>query len=118
MRFLANENYPYPSILLLRKNGLEVISISENWSGISDEEVLSKAVDENLIILTFDRDYGELLFKYKRESPPAVIYYRIKGKTPQDAAIILFDLLDNQSIMIDNYFTVIEENAIRQRKLS
>ena len=59
MKFLANENFPYPSIKVLRDNGLEVYSIGEESSGISDEVVLNRAVVEDLIILTFDRDYGE-----------------------------------------------------------
>lgn len=55
--YLANENFPRPSIQLLRNNGLIVESIQENSPGISDEEVMIKAVKNNLIILTFDSDY-------------------------------------------------------------
>ncbi len=66
MKFLANENFPFPSIKFLRENGYEIISISEESSGIADSEVLQKASAENLIILTFDSDYGELIFKYKK----------------------------------------------------
>ena len=73
MKFLANENFPFPSIKFLREKGFEVISISEELSGVSDEEVLQKASLENLIILTFDRDYGELIFKYRKDNPPSFI---------------------------------------------
>ena len=58
MKFLANENFPSPSIKILRESGYEVVSIAEDFSRISDEEVLQKAVSENFIILTFYRDYG------------------------------------------------------------
>ncbi len=44
MRFLANENFPFPSMKILRKLGFEVKSISEDNFGISDEEVLRIAV--------------------------------------------------------------------------
>ncbi len=77
MKFLANENFPYPSIKILRDNDLEVFSIGEESGGISDIEVLNRAVIEDLIILTFDRDYGELLFKYRLDPPPAVVYFRL-----------------------------------------
>ncbi len=107
MKFLANENFPFPSIKLLRESGYEVLSISENLGGISDRTVLQKAVDENLIILTFDRDYGELIFKYQKQSPPAVVYFRVKGRSPNDAG----------EILLENYFTVIKATGIRQRKL-
>ena len=62
--FLANENFPRPSILLLREQGHTILSIQELYPGWSDREVLQKASSENLVILTFDRDYGELIFRY------------------------------------------------------
>ena len=62
--FLANENIPRPSILFLREMGYAVKSIQEDRQGVSDEEVLQIAIDEHLIMLTFDRDYGELIFRY------------------------------------------------------
>ncbi len=117
MRFLANENFPFPSIKLLRENGYEVLSVSEELSGASDEVVLQKAVDENLIILTFDRDYGELIFKYQREQPPAVIYFRLKGQTPNDAGKLLLEKLMVEQLEPENRFTVIDETSVRQRKL-
>ncbi len=103
MRFLANENFPFPSMKILRKLGFEVTSIAEDNFGISDEEVLQIAVNEQLIILTFDRDYGELIFKYKMQPPPAVVYFRLKG--------------DN-GLIIENHFSVIDEQGTRQRKLN
>jgi predicted nuclease of predicted toxin-antitoxin system len=117
MKFLANENFPYPSIKVLRDNGLEVYSIGEESSGISDEVVLKRAVLEDLIILTFDRDYGELLFKYRLDPPPAIVYFRNKGKVPSDAATMLLEILQNQDLVIQDMFTVISEDGIRQRKL-
>ena len=64
MNFLANENFPRPSTIILRENGLSVKSIQEDFPGISDEEVIEIASKSNLIILTFDSDYGEIIFKY------------------------------------------------------
>ena len=80
--FLANENFPKPSIALLRDNGIEVKSIQEEFQGISDDIVISVAIELNLIILTFDSDYGELIFKHSRDNPPAVVYFRDKGNDP------------------------------------
>jgi predicted nuclease of predicted toxin-antitoxin system len=69
MRFLANENFPAPSIRLLKELGIEVKSISENSPGIVDEKVIQIAQKEKRIILTFDKDYGELIFRQHSESP-------------------------------------------------
>ena len=117
MRFLANENFPFPSMKILRTVGFEVKHIGEDNFGISDEEVLKIAVAEQMIILTFDKDYGKLIFKYKMQPPPAVVYFRLKGDKPTDAAKILLERMEN-GLVIDNYFSVIDEDGTRQRKLS
>ena len=75
MKFLANENFPGPSVTYLREKGFDVESISEKYSGISDEEVVEIAIRERRIILTFDSDYGEILFKYSLPDPPSVVYF-------------------------------------------
>ena len=80
--FLANENFPRPSTILLRENGYIVKSIQEDYSGIDDVAVIKMAQEQNLIILTFDRDYGELIFKYAKDNPPSVVFFREKGSHP------------------------------------
>ncbi|MEP7169976.1 MAG: DUF5615 family PIN-like protein [Bacteroidota bacterium] len=62
MIFLANENFPMPSVYILRKSEMEIVCIAGKYSGISDLEVLQMARDKKYIILTFDKDYGELIF--------------------------------------------------------
>lgn len=116
MIFLANENFPFPSINLLRSKGLEVISVAEKFSGASDKTVIEIAEKENLIILTFDKDYGELIFKYKSKRPPAVIFFRHKGKMPNFAGDVLIRLIDSKKIHFEKIFTVIENENVRQRR--
>jgi hypothetical protein len=50
--FLANENFPRPSTLILREHGFAIKSIQEDHAGISDLEVIKMALALNLIILT------------------------------------------------------------------
>ncbi len=113
--FLANENFPNPSIEYLRKNGYAIKSIQEEMPGISDEKVLEFAKNHNLIILTFDRDYGELIFKFALQNPPSVIYFRDKGNAPEFAGQLLLKLLVKSKINFTSSFTVIEEKNFRQR---
>jgi predicted nuclease of predicted toxin-antitoxin system len=113
--FLANENFPRPGTLLLREHGFSVKSIQEDNPGISDEEVIEIALKLNLIILTFDRDYGELIFKYSKDNPPSVVFFREKGIVPEFAGLSLISLPANSEISLSESFTVIELNNIRQR---
>ena len=117
MKFLANENFPFPSLMILRAKGFEVVSIAEDSPSWSDIQVMDRAVQEDLVILTFDRDYGELIFHHKREAPPAVVYFRFKGQDPESAAKIFLERIEIENLQIKNYFTVIEEAATRQRRL-
>jgi predicted nuclease of predicted toxin-antitoxin system len=113
--FLANENFPRPSTLILRENGFEIKSVQEEYSGIADPDVMQIAIALNLIILTFDSDYGELIFKYAKDNPPAVVYFRDKGNNPEFAALSLISLLEKNKLVLSDAFTVIEENNVRQR---
>ena len=116
MQFLANENFPMPSIELLRQQGFTVYSIGEEYSGISDEEVIELAQEKQLIILTFDSDYGELIIRHGLPNPPGVIYFRYKGPAPTFAGIRLLTLLQSGETNFDSAFNVIEEKNLRQRK--
>ena len=100
MKALANENFPAPSTRILRTAQWDVKSITETMPGISDEEVLQIAVAEGRIILTFDRDYGELLFRYRHAPPPAVVYFRSKGDTPASAGQVLLEIAQMQRISL------------------
>lgn len=113
--FLANENFPRPSILLLRQHQIYVRSIQEEFAGIPDEQVLQLPKSNNYIILTFDKDYGELIFRYRAQDPPAVVYFREKGQEPLFAGNFLLSLLSAGSLLFENAFTVIEKENIRQR---
>jgi predicted nuclease of predicted toxin-antitoxin system len=115
MRFLV-ENFPLPSINILTDFNYEVDSISKISPGVSDVEVIKRAQKTNAIILTFDKDYGELIFRYSIDLPPAVIFFRFKGNDPSFAGTILRELIVNQGLDLRNAFTVIEKDSVRQRK--
>jgi predicted nuclease of predicted toxin-antitoxin system len=109
--FLANENFPKPSITILRDNGFVIHRIQEDSPGVSDQRVIEKAGDYKLIILTFDRDYGELIFRYATQNSPAVIYFRDKGANPLFAGQLLLKLLLQEQIEFHNAFSVVEEKV-------
>jgi predicted nuclease of predicted toxin-antitoxin system len=65
MRFLADENISSLVIERLRGDGLEVASIIEFLAGASDKKVLETAGVEDSILITEDRDFGELVIRQK-----------------------------------------------------
>lgn len=117
MDFLANENFPVFSIRLLRNAGHKVTSVIEETPGDKDRNVLKRAHEENRIVLTFDRDYGELIYRHKLSVPAGVVYFRFNPSTPEEPAEILLNILAEGRIVLSLKFTVIERGRIRQRTL-
>ncbi len=117
MRFLANENFPLRSVNRLREAGYDIASITEDSPGVTDSEVLARAADEERIILTFDRDYGELIYRLGMPSPRGVIYFRYNPLTPEEPGENLLRLLDMDTLSLEGRFTVVERNQVRQRPL-
>jgi hypothetical protein len=70
MRFLADENISLPTIRVLRASGLDVESIAELSPGTPDEQVLAYAREQNQVLITFDRDFGELVYHRGAPVPP------------------------------------------------
>lgn len=116
MKFLANENFPFPSLMILRQSGYHVLSVSELYPGISDYDVIAQARESNSIILTFDKDYGEIIYKHGLENPPAVLFFRFKGTNPEVAEQLLVEVLNGKNFEFEKTFTVFEKGNIRQRK--
>lgn len=117
MHFIADENFPFPSVKLLRDAGHDVAAVIRDSPGATDEEVLSRAVRERGIILTFDRDFGELIFRRGISAPPSVVYFRFDPATPAEPAEYLLRLLEERVILLEDRFTVAEREQVRQRRL-
>jgi predicted nuclease of predicted toxin-antitoxin system len=117
MQLLANENFPLKSVLMLRNAGHDIVSITEDSPGIKDSQVLKRAVLEKRIILTFDRDYGELIYKKRLPIPAGVIYFRFDPVTPEETAEYLLDLFRIEGLHWKGEFTTVERGRIRQRPL-
>lgn len=115
MKFLANENIPLASVKLLQEI-YDASSVSQEKRGISDIEVLTWAHDEHRIILTFDRDYGELIYKHKLPIPGGVVYFRFDPQSPSEPFHILQSVIDSK-LKLENKYSVIERDKIRQRSL-
>lgn len=105
MDFLANENFPLPGIRRLRGAGHDVAAIASEESGISGEEVLERAVRESRVILTFDRDYGRLIFEFGLPAPP------------EEPAERLLDLLEAPDFQLIGSLLAVERDRLRRRPL-
>ena len=83
--------------------------------GATDNDVIEMAKKEGYIILTFDKDYGEIIFRHSLAEPPPVIFFRYKGTHPNFAGEFMVSMLRQKTILLKDHFTVVEQNNIRQR---
>ena len=93
MKLLANENFPLKSILYLKNKGFDISSIGTDNPSIQDHEVMKIAINEERTILTFDRDYGELIFKHKYKPQKGVIYLRLDNYAADQPGKIIEELI-------------------------
>ncbi len=89
MRLLADENLPHEVVAALRRGGHDVAWVREQMPGSSDQRLLEKAQAEQRIVLTFDKDFGELAFHRGLPATCGVILFRIPTRSPAQTTVLI-----------------------------
>ena len=113
---LLDENFPAPAARRLRKAGHDVVEGAVACQGWPDERVLARAVAEDRWLITFDRDYGDLVFKRRLPAPPAIVLIRERHYRPAEPADWLLPLLDAAEQHAGR-FLVVTRDKVRWRAL-
>lgn len=113
---IVNENFPVPALLKLRERGVDVMSVQEDMPGASDETILMRVCETGRWLVTFDRNYGELVYSRACPSPPAILYIRQEPYPADRPAEWILNLLDNPADAT-GHMVVIGEQTIRRRPL-
>lgn len=116
-RFLADENIAAPVVGALREAGCDTAYVAESRSGISDDEVLRWACDERRVLLTEDKDFGELVLRLKRPTA-GILLLRLPEGSWRNQWARLQIVLENHSRRLENSFTVVQPEKIRFRPLA
>lgn len=116
MRLCANENISEDCVVKLRQNGHDVLWIRENAPGSTDEEVLARAHRENRLLITFDKDFGQLVFQQGAQASHGVILFRIA----QLSSAVTAERVSAALTLRDDWtghFSVVDDFGIRMRLL-
>lgn len=116
LALLADENIAAPLVRALRENGIDVAYIAEFATGITDDEVLEVARQEGRLLLTEDKDFGELVFRMKRDMP-GVIMLRLPTAQWLEQWKRVRTVIEHYADKLAGYYTVIEQDKIRFRSL-
>jgi predicted nuclease of predicted toxin-antitoxin system len=116
MRIVANENIMASVIDELRRRGHDVLWAKESLSGATDETILAIAQEQKRLVLTHDKDFGELAFRFGLPTDCGILLVRPSGNGPQEDAEQLLAIIDSRSDWFGN-FSVIRQGRLRIRSL-
>jgi predicted nuclease of predicted toxin-antitoxin system len=117
MRFLANENLPGDAVAALERAGHDVVWVRTAAPGSTDGSILAWAVREDRVLLTFDKDFGELAWRFGLPAASGIVLLRLPmpeaGKVGEILAARICERRDWAG-----HFSVVEPGRIRMRRLA
>lgn len=115
MNFLSDESVDRQIIDRLRQDGHSVLYVVEMEPGISDDKVLDLANKEAALLLTSDKDFGEMVFRQGR-SNQGVVLIRMAGLSQESKSAIVASAIRKHASELTKAFTVIAPKSIRIRR--
>ncbi|MBI4321717.1 MAG: DUF5615 family PIN-like protein [Chloroflexi bacterium] len=116
MRILANENVAADAVEALRSTGHDVAWVRTDDPGSPDPEVLERAQSEGRILVTFDKEFGELAFRWGLPAHSGVVLFRVQVRDSAQAAALVVRALETRSDWA-GHFSVVEVDRIRMTPL-
>lgn len=116
LRFLADESCDFLVVRTLRSSGHEVVAIAELDRQAVDPEVLARAVEERLVLLTEDKDFGRLVFS-AGQGANGVILIRYPAHARAGLAAVVLNACERLGDTLYSSFVVLEPGRIRLTRL-
>jgi predicted nuclease of predicted toxin-antitoxin system len=116
MRLCANENIPGDCVTALRSAGHDVLWIRESIPGASDDTVLARAQAEARLLLTFDKDFGALVYRRGQNGSGGIVLFRTSLPSAVIVAATVLRVLASRDDWI-GHFSVVDDRTVRMRSL-
>ena len=115
MNLVADEGVDGPVVQWLRDDGHDVIYVADLSPGVTDDDVLRQANDRGALLLTADKDFGELVFR-QRLVHSGVLLLRLAGLTNVTKAEIVAEVCRERGAELLGVFSVVSPGQIRIRR--
>lgn len=112
MRFLVDESSDKLLANLMKRAGYDTTFVGDVMPTATDETILDSAEKENRVLISDDKDFGELIFRLNRPTS-GVILLRTLTTDPEKRFEMIKGVLDEA----EGKFIVVSEGRIRERKL-
>lgn len=116
MLLLTNENIPTSVVDSLRSRGHDVLSAKESVRGAADEAILARAQQESRVLVTQDKDFGELAFRHGLTAQCGVILFRLQGQDPDADIHRMIAVIESRADW-NGCFVVATDDRLRIRLL-
>lgn len=115
MKLLADESVDRPIVLRLRADGHDVAFIAEDSPALSDRGVLARAVQEGVVLVSADKDFGELVYRDRRPHR-GVLLLRLSGLDEATKCDLVSRAVGERGGELPEAFSVLTEDSLRIRR--
>jgi predicted nuclease of predicted toxin-antitoxin system len=115
MRFLVDECAGPAVAAWLQAQEHEVFSVYDSARGMDDNDIVQKALEENWILITNDKDFGDQIYR-EHKSHHGVILLRLDDERAQNKINVLSQLLNSYADRLPDQFVVVTEERVRFAK--
>lgn len=112
---VADESVDFEIVRALRKNNFEVHAIAEDSPALPYAAVLETAVKKSALLITEDKDFGELVYRFKM-AHCGILLLRLISLNSSEKASIVCRVLKQHEPDLRNVFSVLDERQLRIKK--
>lgn len=113
---MPTRTFPAPVVAALRQQRHDVAWVLEDAPGSPDSEVLGRAQQDGRVLVTFDKDFGELAFLRGLAASVGIVLFRITLTSPEHAVRVALAAFASRAEWAGQ-FAVVEDDRIRLRAL-
>jgi len=114
MKFLVDECTGKSVVVCLREAGHDAASVAEAMPHATDEDVLRRAVSERRIVVTNDKDFGELVYRSEWEHG-GVVLLRLRNEQAENRIRVMKAVLETVGDRLQDHYVVATDTGIRIR---
>ncbi|MBT3209200.1 MAG: DUF5615 family PIN-like protein [Bacteroidetes bacterium] len=114
MKLVVDESVDFGIIIRLRQNGIIVLSILEDFSGIKDTEVLKIAIANRSLLITEDKDFGELTYRLRFEHT-GILLIRLNEINRKERIEIVLEIIEKHYEKLKGNFSVLTKRGLRMK---
>lgn len=116
MRFLVDENFPYSAVEHLRRLGHDVVAVRDVMRGAPDEGILARSRAENRVLITADKDFGEMIFA-RKDAAAGILLIRSRTSRPAAKVELAVRAINDLGERLVGSFVVAGEEGTRVRRM-